>query len=91
MVGEGRKGTDVGRERKDGGGGAVVEWGGQMYACVIFDEHRMCRHTLAGGAARAVTLQRCVRAADQRSFEGYLEPKVSHKHDGGFRDRKSVV
>lgn len=43
MVGEGREGTDVGEERRDGG--AVVESGGQMNARVIFDERSICGHT----------------------------------------------
>lgn len=77
MVGEGREGTDVGEERRDGS--AVVESGGQMNARVIFDERSICghTHTHAGAAVCADTLSTCVCATDWRSFEGYLE--VSHQ------------
>lgn len=77
MVGEGREGTDVGEERRDGGS-AVVESGGQINAPYV-DTHT---HTRAGAAMCAGTLSIRVCATDQRSLEGYLQ--VSHKQCEGF-------
>lgn len=58
VVAEGSEGTDVGEERRDGA--AVLESGGQMNACVIFDERSICGHTHSCWCVCPLTQHMCL-------------------------------